>query len=75
MSSTESEEVLEVKLVEQLTSKLGYTFVAIPDEAALLANLKKQLEIHNKTSLSEKEFKQVLHELDKGGVIDRAKIL
>lgn len=75
MSSTESEEILELKLVEQLTSRLGYTFVVIPDEAALLANLKKQLEIHNKTALSEQEFKQVLHELDKGGVIDRAKIL
>lgn len=75
MSSTESEEVLEVKLVQQLTDKLGYTFVTIPDEAALLANLKKQLETHNKISLSAAEFKQVLHELDKGGVIDRAKIL
>jgi len=75
MNHTETEEVLEVKLVQQLTSKLGYTFVAISDETALLANLKKQLEIHNKTTLSDAEFKEVLHKLDKGGVIDRAKIL
>jgi type I restriction enzyme R subunit len=75
MSSTESEEVLEVKLVEQLTSTLGYTFVAVPDEAALLSNLKTQLEVHNKITLSEQEFSQVLHQLDKGGVFDRAKLL
>ncbi|PHN07814.1 type I restriction endonuclease subunit R, EcoR124 family [Flavilitoribacter nigricans] len=75
MSKTESEEILEKKLVEQLTATLGYTWVAIPDEAALLANLKTQLELHNKLSLSATEFKQVLHQLDKGDVFDRAKTL
>lgn len=75
MSNTESEEILEQKLVQQLTSTLGYSFVPIPDETALLVNLKKQLEIHNKVSLSAEEFKQVLNKLDKGGVFERAKIL
>ncbi|NET34616.1 MAG: type I restriction endonuclease subunit R [Cyanothece sp. SIO1E1] len=75
MSATESEEILEKKLVEQLATTLGYSWVVISDEAALLANLKTQLEIHNKLALSAKEFRQVLHQLDKGSVFDRAKTL
>lgn len=73
--STESEEVLEKKLVAQLSNSLGYTAVAIPDEAALIANLQTQLEKHNKATYSPREFKQILHQLNKGNIFDRAKIL
>ena len=73
--STESEEVLEKKLVAQLSTSLGYSEVAIPDEAALIANLQTQLEKHNKATYSQKEFKQILINLDKGGIFERANIL
>ncbi|MES9855804.1 MAG: HsdR family type I site-specific deoxyribonuclease [Sedimenticola sp.] len=68
------EQTLEKRLVEQLTTQ-GYAFVAMPDEAALLANLKTQLGKHNQIALSEAEFQQVLRHLDKGGVFERAKVL
>ena len=44
--STETEEVLEKKLVDQLHSTLGYDHVLINDEGDLIANLKTQLEKH-----------------------------
>lgn len=72
--TTQPEQVLEDNLVAQLTT-LGYERVAIPDEAALLANLKRQLEKHNKVSLSDAEFEKVLNHLDKGNVFERAKTL
>ncbi|OGX88926.1 type I restriction endonuclease subunit R [Hymenobacter glacialis] len=72
--STQSEQVLEDNLVKQLQA-LGYTYVALPDEAALLANLKTQLEAHNRVTLTAPEFGRVLNHLHKGGVFDRAKTL
>ena len=72
--STQPEQILEDNLVRQLGT-LGYTFVAIKDEAGLLSNLKAQLERHNQVTLSAGEFNQVLNHLDKGNVFDRAKIL
>jgi type I restriction enzyme R subunit len=47
----------------------------INDEAALLANLKEQLESHNKTSFSKNEFDKILNHLNKGNVFERGKIL
>ena len=44
--TTEPEHILETQLIDQLIT-IGYTQVRIPDENALLANLKKQLEKHN----------------------------
>jgi type I restriction enzyme R subunit len=70
----QSEQALENALIEQL-STLGYNFVSIPDETALKANLKAQLEKHNKTTFSDSEFQQILLHLDKGNVFERAKIL
>ena len=52
----QSEQILENNLVAQLET-LGFEKVRIKDEADLIQNLKRQLEIHNKTSLSDKEFK------------------
>ena len=72
--TTQSEQILEDNLIIQLQT-LGYRYVEIKDETALLANLKKQLEIHNNTTLTGKEFTQVLNHLNKGNVFERAKIL
>lgn len=71
---TQSEQILEDNLVQQLQG-LGYTFVAIKDEADLLANLKRQLEKHNGIALTDHEFSKILNHLNKGNVFDRAKIL
>ena len=72
--STQSEQVLENKMIAQLVS-LGYERVVLSDEAAVLANLKRQLEKHNQTSFSDREFQNILHHLNKGTVFDRAHTL
>lgn len=72
--STQPELLLENNLVRQLTT-LGYEFVALNDEATLLANFKRQLEKHNGVTLTDYEFARVLNHLNKGNVFDRAKIL
>lgn len=72
--TTQSEQELENNLIAQLQT-IGWEKVRIDDEAALLANLKKQLEIHNKCTLADAEFKQVLNKLAKGNIFDKAKIL
>ncbi len=72
--TTQPEQTLENNLVTQL-QQLGYKKVLIPDETALLANLKAQLEKHNNTQLSRGEFTQVLNALNKGSVFERARIL
>jgi type I restriction enzyme R subunit len=74
MSSTQPEAVLEANLVSQLIG-LTYETVSIKDEAELLANLKRQLEKHNQTTLSQTEFNRVLNHLSKGNVFEKAKIL
>lgn len=74
MCSTESEQQLEDKLIQQLGT-LGYEYIDLPNEAALLANLKTQLERHNGIHLSASDFKQVLNHLDKGSVFERARTL
>ena len=58
--TTQPEQILENNLVAQL-EKLGYKKVVIKEEKDLLANLKSQLEIHNKTTLSDSDFKQILN--------------
>ncbi|ATX80653.1 type I restriction enzyme, R subunit [Mariprofundus aestuarium] len=70
----QSEQALENALIEQLET-LGYSYVSIPDEAALKSNLKTQLEKHNEITFSDAEFQQILHHLDKGNVFERAKTL
>ncbi len=72
--STQSEQVLENKLVEQLKG-LGYTKVIIPNEEALVLNLKTQLEKHNNIIFSKDEFARVLNILSKGSVFEKAKTL
>ena len=72
--SKQSEAILEDNLVKQLDSQ-GYEKVVIKDENGLLANLKSQLEKHNKTTLSDTEFERILNHLNKGNVFEKAKIL
>ena len=71
---TESEQTLENNLIDQL-QKLGWDKVAISNEDELVRNLKTQLEVHNQTELSEKEFQQVLNKLSKGNLFQKAKTL
>ncbi|WP_432221773.1 type I restriction endonuclease subunit R [Flavobacterium sp. TMP13] len=72
--SHQSEAQLENNLIQQLIG-LGYASVKIQDGDALVANLKKQLELFNQTSFSAKEFDAVLNHLAKGNVFEKAKSL
>ncbi len=72
--TTQPEYILEENLVNQL-QQLGYEKVTIKDEQDLILNLKSQLEKHNKTFFSENEFVQILQQLSKGSIFERAKIL
>ena len=72
---TQSEQVLEDKLVAQLIGQ-GYSKVAVTDEASMLANLKTQLESLNEVTLTSGEFTKVLHHLNKSsGVFAKAHTL
>ena len=72
--SHQSEALLEKNLIQQLRS-LGYAAVTITDGAALVANLKTQLELFNETTFTNKEFEAVLNHLAKGNVFEKAKTL
>lgn len=72
--SKQPELVLEEQLVGQL-EKLGYGLVYLKDEDELIANLKTQLEKHNKIQFSDKEFERVMNILSKGSVFEKAKSL
>lgn len=72
--TTQPEQLLENNLVAQLI-KLGYKKAVVRNEAELLANLKVQLEKHNRVILSEHEFTQILNYINKGNIFQRAKIL
>ncbi len=68
------EYILEENLVAQLR-ELGYQKVVIADENQLIENLKAQLQKHNKSTYSDKEFKQILNDLSKGNIFEKAKQL
>ncbi len=72
--TTQSEQILEIELIQRLEN-LGYEGVAIKDNAALEANLQRQLERHNKRQFSATEFQRILNHLNKGSIFDRAKTL
>jgi len=74
MNNIQSEAQLETNLIKQLQN-LEYSYVEIKDEKDLLENLKKQIEKHNKITLSDKEFDRVLNHLNKWNVFERAHIL
>ena len=73
--SVQSEYALEAALINQLIG-MEYASVVIEDEVAMLTNLKRQLEVHNKDiSFTDNEFDRILNHLNTGGVFDRAKTL
>lgn len=73
--TTQSEYALEEALIAQLKG-MEYSFIRIEHEADMLANLKRQLEIHNgDISFSKSEFERILNHLNTGSVFERAKIL
>jgi len=72
--SVESEYTLENRMISRLISS-GYEHVKIHDEPSMLSNLKTQLEKHNKTSFSDKEYKRVLNHLSAAGAFECAKKL
>jgi type I restriction enzyme, R subunit len=72
--SIQPEAILENNLIKQLTGQ-SYSYATIHDEESLLANLKTQLEVFNKTTFSDKEFGAILNHLSKGNVFVKAKTL
>lgn len=72
--NTQSEAQLETALIRRLND-LGWASVAIPDNAALEANLRAQLEAHNGLQFSDGEFHTILNHLGKGSTFEKAKIL
>ncbi|MEQ3725802.1 MAG: hypothetical protein ABNH38_00085 [Tateyamaria sp.] len=72
--SVQSEAQLEAALIKRL-SCLGWTEVSIPDSAAMLANLRLQLEAQNDVAFSDDEFRRVVNHLEKGNVFDKAQSL
>lgn len=74
MAQYQSEAQLETGLVKRLEG-LGYAPVAIPDAASMRANLRTQLDIQNKVTLTDAEFARVLNHLSKGNVFDKAETL
>jgi type I restriction enzyme R subunit len=72
--NTQSEYALEESLIAQLEG-MEYSRVVIDNEAGMLANLKKQLEVHNNLTFTDNEFSRILNHLNTGGVFERAKVL
>jgi type I restriction enzyme R subunit len=68
------EYILEENLVIQL-KELGYQKVIIADERDLIDNLQSQLQKHNNCKYSYNEFKQILNDLSKGNIFEKAKQL
>lgn len=72
--ATQSEVEMEKALVAQL-QELGYSFLGVTHEKRLVENFRVQIEAHNQTVLSNDEFGQLLDKLNKGDIIERARIL
>lgn len=73
--SSESEQMLEDKLIEQLV-EMGYQKVSVRTEDQLIVNLKTQLEVLNKTSLTDGEFQQILTYITKSpSIFKHAEVL
>lgn len=70
----QSEQILEEQLIVQL-QKLGYQYVSLKDDKAMLVNLKAQLEKHNNISFTATEFEKVINLLSKGSVFEKSRTL
>lgn len=69
-----SEQELEKKLIEQLSSQ-GYEIVNIKNEEELGANFSEQIEKFNGLKLSDSEFKKIQIHLAGGSIFEKAKKL
>ena len=69
-----SEQELEKKLIEQLSSQ-GYEIVNIKNEEELGANFREQIEKFNGLKLSNSEFKKIQIHLAGGSIFEKAKKL
>lgn len=69
-----SEQKLEKKLIEQLSSQ-GYEIVNIKNEEELGANFREQIEKFNGLKLSDSEFKKIQIHLAGGSIFEKAKKL
>jgi type I restriction enzyme R subunit len=72
--TTNNEAQIEKELITQLEN-LDYKKVKISNEKDLINNLKIQLELHNKITLSDKEFFQITNYLHKGTIFNKAEKL
>lgn len=72
--NTQPEQLLENNLIDQLV-QLGYERIVLKHETDVVANFKKQIEKHNKLSLTETELNQILLYINKGNTFERAKTL
>ena len=70
----QSEQQLEQTLMAQLQG-LGFMPVALANSAAMIVNLKSQLEKFNQTTFSETEFSRIMNHLNKGDRFQKAKTL
>ena len=69
--TTQSEQVLEKGLIDTLV-KMNYKYIQIEDEAALILNFRKQLEIHNKITFTDDEFNRIMIHLESGSIFEKA---
>ncbi|WP_291095965.1 MULTISPECIES: type I restriction endonuclease subunit R [unclassified Empedobacter] len=72
--NAQPEQLLENNLIDQLVG-LGYERITLRQEADVVANFKQQIEKHNKLTLTDSEFNQILIYINKGNTFDRAKTL
>lgn len=72
--NAQPEQLLENNLIDQLV-QLGYERIVLKHETDVVANFKKQIEKHNKVSLTETELNQILLYINKGNTFERAKTL
>lgn len=72
--NAQPEQLLENNLIDQLV-QLGYQRIVLKHETDVVANFKKQIEKHNKVTLSDTELNQILLYINKGNTFERAKTL
>lgn len=72
--NAQPEQLLENNLIDQLV-QLGYESIVLKHETDVVANFKKQIEKHNKVTLSDTELNQILLYINKGNTFERAKTL
>ena len=72
--NAQPEQLLENNLIDQLV-QLGYERIVLKHEIDVVANFKKQIEKHNKVTLSDTELNQILLYINKGNTFERAKTL